>query len=664
MLTRSLAVTLAAGLALAPAHALPLAEVTLYRSGVGAFTHAGTVEGDAVFELAFAAGDLSDVLKTIVVLDDDPAGAPALAYAPAENVSDILGEFTIDPRQPMLSLLERLRGEDVRVATPEGEIAGMITGVETIPSPTNGVNSQHLTLLTDAGFRTIDRESVRSIDFADADLAAEVRDAYRALASRRDESESRLTLTLPGRGAREAFCSYVHAAPVWKTSYRLVLPGESGEPLLQAWAIVENQTDQDWQDVTLTVAAGKPVSFTMDLQTPFTPARPSVRPPYAAAVAPEVFERELRMTQRQALASASARANEEADFARRRETSAGLAPSRDAVNYDDAMGGQASASGLEAGAQFLFTFVDPVSIEQGRSAMLPLATEPVGARRVTVYTPQTPTPMRGVELTNTTGLDLMPGPIAVYDANTYAGDAQIAHVSKGEDRLLTYAADQDLLVVQEPKNSSRTLSMTIVDGVLTQRLMNRQSTEYKLVNRDQDDPRDVLIEHPKMPGWDLAKDSAKPATETESALRFEAELRADDAVSLTVAHERESYSRHEILSYREDVLLRFVRSGAASQEVLDAFREAAALNQKARDLRERIAELDGRTNEIAEDQRRIRDNMSRLDRGSDLRARYIQKLDEQEDELESILDGRDGLRADLEAAERTLRDYLSGLDVS
>ena len=545
----------------------------------------------------------------------------------------------------------------------------MITGVETIPSPDNGVPRQHLTLLTDAGFRTIDRESVRSIDFADEDLAAEVRDAYRALASHRDESEATLTLSLPGDGARDAVCSYVHAAPVWKTTYRLVLPESSGEPLLQAWAIVENQTDQDWKDVTLTVAAGKPVSFTMDLQTPFTPARPSVRPPYAAAVAPEVFERELLMTQRRALAGApaSARANEEAGIARRREVLSDRAPSPAQSNAEldyAGLGGQASASGLEAGAQFLFTFSDPVSIEQGRSAMLPLATEPIDARRVTVYTPQTPAPMHGVELTNTTGLDLMPGPIAVYDASAYAGDARIAHVSKGEDRLITYAADQDLLVVQEPQNSTRTLSMTIVDGVLTQRLMNRKTTEYKLVNRDQDDPRDVLIEHPKMPGWSLAKNSAKPVTETESALRFEAELRADDAVSLTVAHERESDSRHEILNYREDVLLRFVKDGAASQEVLDAFRKAAVLNQRAHDLKDRIAAMDGRMNEIAQDQRRIRDNMKRLDRGSDLRARYIQKLDEQEDEIESILERRDGLRADLAAAEQALKDYLSGLDVS
>ena len=189
----------------------------------------------------------------------------------------------------------------LRLRTPEGEVTGAVFGVENIANPENGVNRQHVTLLTGSGFKTIERSQILSVDFLDPDLAEEVRDALTALAKHRDEDQATLEIAFDGRGEREALATYVHSAPVWKASYRLVMPEDSGEPLLQAWAIVENQTDQDWEDVSLTVAAGQPVSFTMDLQTPFTPYRPSVAPPYAVSMAPQVFERELKARQSVAL---------------------------------------------------------------------------------------------------------------------------------------------------------------------------------------------------------------------------------------------------------------------------------------------------------------------------------------------------------------------------
>jgi hypothetical protein len=658
------ALALAAGFACSSfsmAAALPLERVTIYRSGVAAFTHSGTIDGDATVALAFDADRLSDALKSLVVIDGDPSAPPTASYRPHQDLDAVLQGYDVDPRRPLMSLLDQLRGERARVRTPEGEIEGALFGVETIKNPASGVDRQHVTLLTDRGFRTIERAQIVTIDFIDEALGAQVREALSALASHRDEDEAKLELRFTGDGSREAMATYVHAAPIWKASYRLVLPEGSGDALLQAWAVVENQTDQDWRDVALTVAAGRPVSFTMDLQTPFVPTRPEVQPPYALTAGPTVYERELRPSQRRVMpeameAEALGRFRSGAAAAGDVADSSAPAPQVDA----SAMGGQSAAAGLDAGSQFVFTFDEPVDLDRGASAMLPLVSQPVGARSVTIYSGGAP--MRGVEFTNDSGVDLMPGPVAVYEAGRYAGDAQIANVSRGEERLLSYAADLDVLVVRDDAREASVSSVRIVDGTLIERVIDRFTTEYRVANRDETEPRTMLIGHPKRPGLELVAPK-KPDAETASGYRFELEVAAADSASLEVTQERERLVRYAVADYSIDTLLAHAATGAASDEVRRAVVEAGRLQAEVRRIEREIAAIDARLREITEDQRRIRDNMNRVGRGGDLWNRYATKLSEQEDEIERLMDRRDALRGSLEEAQRSLRDYLRGLDV-
>src|SRR4029079_19537146 len=46
---------------------------------------------------------------------------------------------------------------------------------------------------------------------------------------------------------------------------------------LQGWAIVENTTDEDWNNVRLGLISGRPISFQMDLYQPLYLHRPEVQ---------------------------------------------------------------------------------------------------------------------------------------------------------------------------------------------------------------------------------------------------------------------------------------------------------------------------------------------------------------------------------------------------
>ena len=60
--------------------------------------------------------------------------------------------------------------------------------------------------------------------------------------------------------------SYVTEAPSWKPSYRVTL-GEGGKVNMQAWAIVDNTSGEDWQAVKLGVGASSALSFRFDLRS-------------------------------------------------------------------------------------------------------------------------------------------------------------------------------------------------------------------------------------------------------------------------------------------------------------------------------------------------------------------------------------------------------------
>src|SRR5205823_15049400 len=106
-------------------------------------------------------------------------------------------------------------------------------------------------------------------------------------------------LSFAGTGAREVAVAYVNEMPVWKTSYRLVLPDQpegkkdpkeqGGQPTNQGWAIVENTTDEDWESVKLGLVAGRPVSFQMDLYNPLFVPRPVVEPELFASLRPPAY---------------------------------------------------------------------------------------------------------------------------------------------------------------------------------------------------------------------------------------------------------------------------------------------------------------------------------------------------------------------------------------
>src|SRR5205085_3544563 len=121
---------------------------------------------------------------------------------------------------------------------------------------------------------------------------SEVKKALETLALSHDTQKKAVSLSFAGEGEREVRVGYVIENPIWKTSYRLVLNKE-GKPYLQGWAIVENPSDEDWNDVGMVLVSGRPISFQMDLYQPLYVPRPMVEPELFASLRPPTYNGDM-----------------------------------------------------------------------------------------------------------------------------------------------------------------------------------------------------------------------------------------------------------------------------------------------------------------------------------------------------------------------------------
>lgn len=287
------------------AQTLPIRRVILYSNGVAYVERRGTVTGHAEVDLSFKQSQVDDVLKSMVVLDLGRGRVGAVSYnssaPPSARMADI--PFSISPATAgtaggLAGVLGQLQGARVAVTTSSGRTAsGSILTVEerrTPPAdPQKTPTVTHALVIASEGgeLQSFDLAEVRAVRLLDEGTRRDVGEFAAASASARRRDAKTITVTSDGAGAREMLVSYTVAAPIWKTTYRVVLDAE-GKPFFQGWAIVDNVSDEDWEGVQLSLISGTPVSFIQPIQKPFYRYRPVVPMPGDLSLSPQVYEPE------------------------------------------------------------------------------------------------------------------------------------------------------------------------------------------------------------------------------------------------------------------------------------------------------------------------------------------------------------------------------------
>ncbi len=701
-----------------PAQAdVPVKVVVLYSSGVGYFEHAGAVTGSTSTELRFKTQQINDILKSLLLQDMGGGKVTTVVYPSQDPIEKTLRSFQVDiTGDPSLAeLLGQLRGAKVQVVTAAGEtLSGTILGVEKKQKAAGTdkvIEVWVLNLIGGGTLRSVELGDAKKIELEDKQLQEELAKALTALAQARDQDKKPVTINFAGQGERQVRIGYVVETPIWKTSYRLVIPGQgavkadedvekkgaadkgAGEkadkPKLLGWAIVENQTDNDWSNVQLSLVSGRPISFIQDLYQPLYVPRPVVQPELYASLRPQTYEagmreREMLAEGKEELQQAQGQNRLRAGLSKARPEEAAKTPMappgamaggfgfadgkpQNGERYkrmNDLSGSvQSVASAAKVGELFQYT-VGNVSLPRQRSAMIPIITDDIEVEKVSIYNPSVlaRNPLYGARVKNTTGKHLLQGPITVIEGASYAGDAKIDNVPPGQERLISYGIDLQMLVDgTKTKNDDTIQTGKIVKGVLEVTRKQVHSHSYTAENKGEAN-KTLIIEHGFRPGWNLVK-PAKFAEKTDAIYRFREPIAAGKSATVEVVEEHVQGQTIALLNTDLGSLDYYSKTDRIPQNVREALGKAISMRSGMVDTQRQMDDRRRQITDITQEQTRIRDNIRTVDRTSDYGTRLLKKLNDQETQIEKLQAELQALQKTIDQQRKDLETYLQNTTV-
>jgi hypothetical protein len=692
---------------------LPLRRVILYSNGVAYFERRGTVTGRAEINLSFKQSQVDDVLKSLVVLDLGQGRVGAVSYNSSAPPSARLNEipFSIDASTNgdaaggLAGVLGQLQGARVAVTAANRTVTGAILTIGERQLPTEKdkppVKTYTLVVTTDSGeLQSFDLNEVRAVKLLDEGARTDVTQFASASASARRRDAKTITVTSEGGSQREMVISYTIAAPIWKTTYRVVLDPK-GQPFFQGWAVVDNISEEDWENISLSLVSGTPISFIQPIQNPLYRYRPIIPIPQDLSLKPQVYEAgeivagagdgigsgigtgvgpgrgggvgggTMGLGGGRAAAPSSSRQDQFAQQNRFSAAENAIGISRPTTSISNAMtsgesGVDAAAIGNEVGELFEYRIEQPVTVRRDRSALIPILQTKMDGERVSVYNEATrkDRPMNGIRLKNTSALTLEGGSLTVIDGDAYAGEALIERLKSNEQRFISFGLDLGTLVTTKLNGERKPVFLVRAQkGVFEAHYHQTQKKTYTVVNQT-DRKRIVYVEHPYREGWKLSDDTQKPSSQTANFYRFRIELEPRATFELPVTETQALMDSYQLANLTPRDVELFVASNYIDAKMRAELEKLIEMKLKIGKEQSRIEALDKETSEISEDQKRLRDNIATLkntNEAKQLVARYIAKAGEQETRLEQIVREKRGalnellrLKTDFDAAVRAL----------
>ncbi|MBK7863097.1 MAG: hypothetical protein IPJ65_31705 [Archangiaceae bacterium] len=608
---------------------LPLKSLVLYENGVGYFERKGPMVAGAVAEIPLEPGQLDDALKSMVVVSE--RGVASVEFAPplsAEAARAMAGMPEPEGQRDLSSLLRALQGVEVKVARLEGQSArGRVVEVadeEERDLKGNPLQKPTLLLFGEAGLQRVRLEelaSVRPVDPA-VQLAW-----YRATGSASAQPERQSLKVRSASGGGSVAVGYTTEAPVWRTTYRLVLQSAAQQPgRLQGFALVHNDSDEAWEGVKVTLASGRPTSFLFPLAGPRYGRRELVSPEDGLDPAPQLATAEAREHLRGALGGTVGlgaigtvghgygMGSGSGSIALHGSSAGGGGVTSGA---SDLLSGEGPtpldpAAVSEAGELFLYTVTEPVFLGARKSALLPIIDRGVTAERVTVIAGSEA--RLAVRLSNSTPLTLEGGTVSVFTDGAYAGESQIDRIKPNEVRVVPHGEDLDLEQHRTLTTTEGPVKAVRKNGsVVELHRVDRKSWRLELTSRSEK-KRTVLFELGSGAGYRVTagaeEDVRSPGQPRYARLALApkekrtAEVVEEGAIVERVPVEQLTSSRLDALLARQlDALVR---------ATLVALRSEAG---RAEAAAERVRKIDARLHQLEGDSARLRDDLAAAGKG-------------------------------------------------
>ena len=673
------------------ADVLPLARLRLYETGVGYFERRGRVAKSDDLALPVPTAHLDDALKTLVVLDSGTGarvGGIAFSTAVSEGMARATAGLPDDSEGVgYVDLLRSLEGTRVVVTAGGRKVTGRLIDVEgpfgevvlddkKRKGPPPPPEYDLLLLDADGDLRRLSTKVVSGVRPVDRGAAERLDVAAEALSDHTARSTQDLRIQVEAGG--KLGLGYVAESPVWRTSYRVVL-GPTGErATLQGWALIHNDTDEDWDDIDIELVNGRPASFLYPLAAPRYARRELVEPETALSTVPQLAK---TTPDRMWLDGEIGESYGVGGFgiSGSGRGGGGTADGSIGLGKVGLVGKGSAASGLGVGdlaeltqaeteaqgALFVYRVADPVDLQAHHSALVPIVSESIEAESITWFSAGDYDGLTGVRVVNTTKQTLPGGTVSFFTDGGFVGETVLGRLVPSERRFVAFGAELDLELSRDSTPAGESTKDVRFEGeALRELYIARSEIRLTLDNRSGRSQR-VYV------GLDLSRNSKLAAVDQETELDYDLDsgtplvamtVRAGTKAEHRVRAETAASRTHEPTA--EALLLLAEREGIPA-DTAAVLRTALEHRRKADHHRTSAAQTKQNLDDAADDLARLRQDLSALgDAG--VRGRLRDKLTRQIFETEeALVDLRSQRRASfraMRAAERRVSETLATLD--
>ena len=502
--------------------------------------------------------DLDDVVSSLTVngnvtLPDPPN------YTPNNSTATSL---TLNATNVLRELATKLRGAEAKIERVNGTMcSGRVFGIQTYQQETNGSVFERFRILlgTADGILQFDESDIKSLNFTDDFVKSEIDKSLASnfAAIKPDSRNVELTI-VPNAGAEFASVSYATPCAAWKTRYQLRIL--KGEAVLERQAVVDNDTDDDWKEVTLSVITGEPISFSTDIADIRRPTRGRVNI-VSDSVTGAVGAEETILGASGASGPVGSSGSNGRRVLQAKSATRGMAMMTAAMpasaggyetygddalessgvpysaNFESLQAAPIQAADIRESGDFsVFTAPNPVTILSRRSAIIGLDNLPLeNAKTVLLYKPNKNErrPYTAVKFNATTSLSK--GACEVYVDGDRQGKCILETVKEGDEVFLVHALETGVKVFRESGNvESRRIRVKIADGVIYCEQLTTQQTNYRIQNSKGENFQ-FEIEHARQWGGSkLSVAGQQTSVDTPTGCRVGTTLPANGTLIVTV----------------------------------------------------------------------------------------------------------------------------------
>jgi hypothetical protein len=324
----------------------------------------------------------------------------------------------------------------------------------------------------------------------------------------------------------------------------------------------------------------------------------------------------------------------------------------------------ANTESRELGDLFEYTIGTPVTVKKNQSAMLPFLQQKITGRKLSIYSDLSmQNPFNAAELTNSTGKTLDGGPITVFDAGSYAGEALVETVKANDKRLINYAVDLGTRITTAYDSKAQLVrEIHASRGVLTARYSANETRTYTIRNVDAK-AKTLIIEHPIRQQYNLL--SAKAAESTATAYRFEIKLAPASTQKFPVEEERVYSNTMVISNLSPGQATLFLENKTLSDAGRRALQQVIDARHQVADLDTQLKTIDSQINNLTRDQDRTRQNIGSLNQVNGQQQQvdiYARKLADQENQLAKLRDQQADLQQKRAAAQASLDAFMEKIE--